>query len=683
MARLPRGRRFWITVRVSFIAIVLLAGGVAVGKGAWHLGVVRQDELTGIAREQYTRQLKLNARRGMILDRYGQELAVEVEVDSIFADPREVVAPDAAARALAPILERDAAELSERLTMPKRFVWLKRRVPPEVAQAVKALKLPGIHLQKESKRFYPNRELAAHVIGYSGIDSQGLEGIEKRFDAQLKGNAHASAGLSDAAGNIVFSNETFGDGRAIGDNISLTIDRYLQYLVEQELAATCRLFEARAGHIVVNDPNTGEVLALANWPTFNPNDIRTSSQESRRNRALLDVFEPGSTFKVFTLAAGLNSGRVAPDEKFYCEEGRMEIYDAAIHDDHRDGWLDPTGCLARSSNICFAKMAMKIGSERLYHYLKRFGFGERTHLQMPFEMRGIMMHHSKWREFLTATIAFGQGIGVTGIQMSSALGAIANNGNLMKPYIVKEIVNSQGEVQLRTSPQVLRRVVSRRTARQVTDLMTAVTEEGGTGVGGAIDGYLVAGKTGTAQKSKGALGYRDKHNFVSSFFGFVPAENPKLAISVVIEEPVLNYYGGTVAAPAFARIGTKALRHMGIEPSRPGKPTVAAAKSRDAAKGKPEAATASRAPIQVKDEAASNAEAAAGPVPEDHVRIPSLLGLSMGQALKKLSAVELRPMMAGTGVAVEQVPAPGEWVPKGEYVQVNFQPMREQEASGP
>jgi cell division protein FtsI (penicillin-binding protein 3) len=646
---------------------VMIGAAATVAHGAYDLGVNRGAELEGMAREQYTRRITLSARRGMILDRHGEELAVEVEVDSVYVDQRKIEDPARAAGLLAPVLGLDEAALARKLGGDRHFVWLERRVSPKTAGQVRALAIPGVDLVKESKRFYPGRTLAAQLIGYAGIDSKGLEGIEQRFDEQLMGDRDASIGLRDASGRVIFAEGFFGADGVVGGNVELTIDRTIQYIVEQELASTVRTYEARAGHVVVMDPGSGEILALASWPTFNPNTIRSSDDEQRRNRPVLDVFEPGSTFKIFTLAAVLDSGAVRADELTFCEQGRMEMWDVTIHDDHRDGWLNTTQCLKRSSNICFAKMAQKLGKRRFYHYLRRFGFGERTHVSLPFEARGSLAHYAKWFDVDTATIAFGQGVGATGLQLTAALSAVANGGTLMEPQLVRRIVGSDGETVDSFSPQARRRVISRYTARLVTDMMTAVTEDGGTGMLASLDGYLVAGKTGTAQKSMGSKGYEDD-KWVTSFFGFVPSDKPRLAISVVIDEPRINHYGGTVAAPAFQRIADKALRYLGVPPQIP--------EARGAARRPKEPPPAAgKAVPEAEPEEQPDEPVALG---EGEVRVPELLGMTMPKALTAIDGAGLRPVLMGSGIAVEQIPPAGEPLAAGAFVQVNFQPLVEE-----
>ncbi len=646
----------------------MATGVVAVARGAWNLGVTRRAEYTSLAEKQYQRRITLPARRGMITDRHGEELAVEVEIDSIYADARKVKKPNTSAAVLASVLGVDESKLLKKLTSKRHFVWLARRVSPDVAQQVHDLGLSGIHLLKESKRGYPSRNLASHVIGFAGIDAVGLEGVELKFDKFLKGQKNAVHGLRDAKGRVVFAGNVFGPEGIVGNTVELTIDKTLQYYAEQELAATVRTFEAKSGQVVVMDPSNGEILALANWPTYNPNALSNSKPEQRRNRAVLDVLEPGSTFKVFTLAAALNAGVLRPDDLIYCERGRMELGDTKkvyIHDDHRDGWLNPTQCLKRSSNICFAKIALKLGKKRLYHYIRRFGFGDKTDVDLPFEARGTLHHFSKWYDIDAATIAFGQGIGATGLQMAAALSAVANEGVLMRPKLVRRIVGPDGET-IRTFPtERKRRVISRYTAKLVGDIMTSVTEEGGTGKEGSIDGFLVAGKTGTAQKSEGSRGY-SKEKWVASFMGFVPADKPRLVITVIVDEPLINHYGGSVAAPALRRIADKSLRYLGISP-RP--------KKRRAVKpDKP--APVKRAVTEVESDRDSSAIHEAMEVLEpNQVATPDLTGMTMKQAMEVLAVQEIRPVFMGSGVAVSQIPAPNAPVTRGDFIQVHFRPF--------
>ncbi|MCP4679941.1 MAG: transpeptidase family protein [Deltaproteobacteria bacterium] len=672
MEALGHGRIRWIRVRIAILVFAMLIGAAYVARGAWDLGVNRKDELNRLAEEQYTRRITLPARRGMVTDRHGEELAVEVEVDSVYADARKIKSPNAAAALLATILEVKEAVLLKRFISKRHFVWISRRITPAAANKVRELDIEGVSMLKESKRFYPSRSLAAHMIGFAGIDSVGLEGIELKFDEQLRGHKNAVQGLRDARGRVVFADSVFGPKGVVGNTVELTIDRTLQYIAEQELAATIRTFNAKSGHIIIMEPSTGEILALANSPGYNPNALGDSAPADRRNRAVLDVIEPGSTFKIFTLSAALNAGVIRPDDLIFCERGRMEIGDrkkVAIRDDHADGWLNPTQCLKRSSNICFAKIAFKLGKKRLYHYLRRFGFGEQTHVDLPFEAKGILHHYKKWYDIDAATTSFGQGVGTTGLQLATALSSLANGGVLMRPLLVKRIVGPDKETIRAFAPESRRRVVSRYTARLVGDIMTSVTEEGGTGIEGSIDGFLVAGKTGTAQKSVGSKGYTEE-KYISSFIGFVPADRPRLAITVVIDEPLINHYGGTVAAPALRRVADQALRYLGISPRASESKKKNVSKKRKRKK---------RAPIEAdqgKDDEVFTAQEIKDLGP-NQVVVPDLSGLTMTEAMKALSASEIRPLFFGTGFAVEQVPPAHDPVDRGGFVQVNFEPLEQ------
>jgi cell division protein FtsI (penicillin-binding protein 3) len=669
----------WIRVRIAVLVVALAVGAVAVARGSWELGVSRRNELKLLAEEQYKRRITLPARRGMITDRRGEELAVEVEIDSIYADARKIQDPRTAAALLAPVLYVDAEDLERKFVSKHHFIWLSRQAAPAVADKVREMNIEGIGFLKESKRFYPNRSLASHVIGFAGIDAVGLEGIELKFEEQLKGQKDAVLGMRDARGRVVFADNVFGPEGVVGNTIELTIDKTLQYIAEQELAATVRTFDAKAGEIIIMEPSTGEILAMANWPRFNPNAISESKPDDRRNRAVLDVIEPGSTFKIFTLAAALNSGAIRPDDLIYCERGRLEIGDkvkVSIHDDHADGWLNPIQCLKRSSNICFAKIALKVGKKRLYHYLRRLGFGEQTHVDLPFEAKGTLHNYKKWYDIDTATIAFGQGIGATGLQLSAALSAIANGGVLMRPQLVKRIVGPDKNTVKTFAPEPRRRVISEYTARLVGDIMTSVTEEGGTGTEGSLDGFLVAGKTGTAQKSEGAKGYSEE-KWIASFIGFVPAEQPRLAITVIIDEPLINHYGGVVAASALRRVADQALRYLGVSPSMQEKDKAAwldRTIKNKAALDATEEPLDNQEPSDIEEEVSN-----LGP---NQIPAPDLTGMTMRQALETLASHELRPLFLGTGFAVEQVPRPRDPVDRGGFVQVNFEPS-EQESSAP
>jgi cell division protein FtsI (penicillin-binding protein 3) len=564
------------------------------------------------------------------------------------------------------------------LTTDRHFVWLRRWIPPEQADELRELAIPGVEITQEARRYYPNRELASHIIGFAGIDSQGLEGLEREYDELLRGQQEGIQGLRDARGRLVFSEDLMTDQTPEGNSLVLTIDRTIQHVAEVELAAAIRTFEARAGMVVVVDPRTGEILAIANEPGFNPNNFSAFRPEEWRNRAIHDQFEPGSTFKIFTIAAALNAGVIRPDETVFCENGRMEIADYTIHDSHRDGWLSVAQVLQRSSNIGAARIALELGRPQFYRYIRRFGFGERTELGLPGETAGQLSHWRNWYDVDVATIAFGQGVGVSTLQLAMATAAIADGGRLHRPLLVRRVLAPDGSVVQEFTPEVRRRVVSRQTARLVADMMTSVTEAGGTGIDAALEGYLVAGKTGTAQVADLEHGGYTDDAWIASFVGFVPADRPRLAMAVVLIEPVINHYGGQTAGPVFRRIADQALRYLGVPPNRPtsGAPRDEAAQPPAAERGADEAEEAEAAQsaeaeaAEAVAEAEAEAEAAAHP---EWALMPDFAGMSMRRALQTAAGAGLAIVVEGTGRAVEQAPRAGRHVDPERRPVVRFE----------
>ncbi|MCX7808951.1 MAG: penicillin-binding protein 2, partial [Deltaproteobacteria bacterium] len=419
----------------------------------------------------------------------------------------------------------------------------------------------------EPKRYYPNRELAAHVLGFANIDGEGIEGLELALNERLKGTSVRIPALRDRMGRIVYAEGSLSGQGLVGDHVHLTIDKTLQHIAERELSLAIRTFEAQAGSIVVVEPQSGELLAIASYPTFDPNRPADFPPSHRRFRAITDRFEPGSTIKPFTVASALEAGVIRPDEEIDCKNGKWVIIEGErpITDTHPHGLLTPAEVLAQSSNIGAAQIGMRLGRAGLYRAFRRFGFGQLTGILLPGEIPGTLRHHSKWYERDFASIAFGQGLSVTALQLAMAMAAIANGGKLMKPLIVRRIEDGQSGQVEEFLPELRRRVLSQEVARLVADMLIAVTGEGGTGAEAAIDGYPVAGKTGTAQMSGSGPGYAT-NRWLSSFVGFVPADAPRLVIAVVIQEPVIDHYGGVVAGPVFRRVGEAALQHLGVPP---------------------------------------------------------------------------------------------------------------------
>jgi cell division protein FtsI (penicillin-binding protein 3) len=659
-----RGGRRGVRIRSWLIGLFLLAGAGKVMHRAYQIQLQNPE---GYER-RYREEIEIETRRGTIYDRRGAELAVSVELDSFFADPvalrNNQQDPAQVAAKVARVLNVDAALLKSRLDGTRRFVWLKRRVSPSESQAMVELGLvgKGVGARKEPRRYYPGLDTAAHVLGFTDDEGRGVEGVERAFETRLHGATDKVAAILDARGGVVFSEELIDGQAAQGKHVTLTLDRELQVIAERELELGVRAVEARAGHVVVMDPSSGEILALANYPAFNPNQPGASDASARRNRALTDRFEPGSVIKAFTVAGALAAGVVSPTQRIDCEDGAMQVAEYTIHDSHRFQELTPAEILAHSSNIGTAKIGAALGRAGLFRALRRFGFGARTELELPAEAEGILRHYKRWYDMDAATVSFGQGMSVTSVQLAAAMGAIANGGRLMKPYLVARVSDNEGNTVEEFAPTVRRQVVPGHVARLVGDMLTAVTAEGGTGEAAALDGYLVAGKTGTAQKADYTRGGYAEGQWVATFVGFVPAERPRLTISVVIDEPVIDHYGGTVAGPVFRRVAEAALRHLGVPPAHGGAKLSEIVKQRRA-----EGVLASAA---LGETGSKRPPASAQPVQVGQVRVPDLMGKGARAALVLLKNAGLSGTLSGSGAVSEQAPEAGVSVANGALVQL-------------
>ena len=551
----------WVKFRISTILVFFCLLGFIVAGRAFQLQVLKREQLCKLAERQYKNKIPLVPKRGTIYSKGYEELAVTVEVDSVYAEPDDIEDPKLASKRLAPVLSVSRKKLEDRFSSSKSFVWLARKVSPSLIKRVKSLDIQGIGFVKENRRFYPNAELASHVVGFSGIDGSGLGGIELAQDTQIKGKVEFVRAERDALGKRTLPKDLGFEDYLTGNSIVLTIDKTIQYTAEKELANAVRKSGAKGGTAIVMDPKTGEVLAMANYPQFNPNDISSYPQADLKNKAIVDTYEPGSTFKVFLLAAALEEGVVKPGDKFFCENGSMEFAGKVIHDTHKHGTLTVREIMKVSSNIGAAKIAVKLGKERYHGYLSSFGFGSPTGIELKGEGSGILRSMKTWSKLELANISFGQGVSVTPLQLTTAFSAIANGGYLMKPYLVKDILDKDGKVIKRNQPQIVKKIISGETALKVTEMLRDAVAEGGTGTAAALAGYDVAGKTGTAQKVSGGRGYAgNKH--VASFIGFVPAQSPKLVVLVAIDEPEGVQYGGVVAAPVFKAIAESSLRYL-------------------------------------------------------------------------------------------------------------------------
>jgi cell division protein FtsI (penicillin-binding protein 3) len=465
---------------------------------------------------------------------------------------------------LARVLGQSPREVHSRLTADKSFVWIERQLEPAQAEAIADLGLKGIGLFPESRRYYPRQELAAHVLGMVGLDDRGLEGLEHQFDELLGGQPQFVVGQQDALGRIIFRQEP-GRQAPIFD-LHLTIDEVLQYITERELLRAVERSRAKAGSAVVLDPQTGEVLALANVPTYDPNHYRRVASAVRRNRAVTDTFEPGSMFKVILLAGALEEGAVGPEDRFHGEHGAIEVSGTTIRDHEKHGWLTVRQIMSQSSNVGAIKIGQKLGKSLYYHYMSGFGFGTLTGLDLPGEAPGLIRRPRAWSALSLASLSLGQEIAVTAIQMATAFAAVANGGHLVRPHVVRGITAQDGSLGRRLEPVVIRQVISPQTAQAALAMLTAVVEEG-TGKEAALDAYAVSGKTGTAQKLDPATGRYSHQKVVASFVGAVPAESPRLVILVAIDEPEILRWGGSVAAPVFREIAREAMQYLKVPPS--------------------------------------------------------------------------------------------------------------------
>ena len=527
------------------------------------LQVLQAAELTAKADRQHQKTVSFEGARGMVSDRHGKVLAMNVEVPSVFGVPTSLENPSAVVRDLSPVLHIRSGELEKKLRQNKSFVWLARKVEPEQGRRLEQLSLGGIGVVMEGQRFYPNGPLLAHVLGFSGMDGQGLEGLERRYDTQLHGEKRVTVLQRDALGRTIFPKGGKEQVPTQGQALTLTVDEVIQYIAEKELDETVVRTHARSGTIIVMEPQSGAILAMAVSPRFDPNSVSALTPDRWRNRALTDTYEPGSTMKAVVAAAALEEKVMTPSSMIFGENGKMTIASTTIHDHEKLGWMTFSEMIQKSSNIGAAKTGMALGDQRLYRYLQAFGFGQRTEIDLPGEVNGLLKVPKSWGRRTLASISMGQEIGVTPLQMVSAIATLANGGVMMKPYVVSEVRDQKGLLLMEVLPHAKRRVVLEETAKMVTTMLERVVTHG-TGTKAAIPGFRVAGKTGTAQKIDPRTGGYSSTLFVGSFVGYVPAESPRLAMIVVIDEPQGEAWGGTVAAPVFRRVGEQVLNYLGV-----------------------------------------------------------------------------------------------------------------------
>lgn len=638
--------RKWLRFRVVSMMVFFLVLYVALVSRAFQLQVVSGETLGRLADRQHKKSLTLYPERRFIFDRNGQKLAATVMADSVYVDPSRVQDRRKVASKLSSILGIKRRKVARALSNEGSFRWVARQISPAGAERIRALNLEGVHLVREPKRFYPHREMACHLLGFAGLDSTGLEGVELKYDEYLKGVPKEVMWGRDARGHKIYLDDN--PGGTVGDrscSLFLTIDSKIQYIVESQLKSAVERTGAKGGSVIVMDPRTGEILAMANGPRFNPNAFSTYPADARRNRAVTDCFDPGSVFKPFIVAAALEEELVKETDLFNCEDGSYVVGDRVIHEAQNEKFQELTlsEILKYSSNIGTIKIAERLGREKFHRYITMFGFGSRTGVDLPGESPGILRNPRDWQDVDFATMAFGQGISVTALQLASAMSAIANGGVLMKPHVVRCLVDKKGEVVREVEPVVLGRVISAETSKRVTSILTDVVEgEGGTGKNARIVNLSVAGKTGTSQKFDFSSGRYSSKKVEASFIGFFPAEDPQMVILVVLDEPKIDRWGGAAAAPVFRKVSEQILSCSS-----------GSVEVRDVAAAEEEGEEAQI--IQ----ASTMADMVYPDAKDDESVIPDFEGMSLREVLRIAQSRGIALKTAGSGWAMSQNPAPG------------------------
>ncbi|MBP7232460.1 MAG: hypothetical protein KBA28_11080 [Syntrophaceae bacterium] len=650
----------WLKFRLASIMAIFLILFIALWSRAIQLQVLSGERLKTLAQNQHTLTLPIPSERGMIYDRNGEKLAMSVMAESVGADPTRIVDSAKVSRQIAEILNLDPSSVFSKLSEPKSFCWLARKVSPQQAAKVEAAKMEGIYLIKEPKRYYPNGQLAAHLIGFSGFDAEGLEGLEKKYDKHLRGKTEKLTWARDARRNKLFlhaqHSPSSGSG---GQNLVLTIDSRIQYLVETHLKEAVLDKGAKGGVAIVMDPKTGEILAMANEKSFNPNNIKGLNSESWKNRAITDSFDPGSIFKPFLIAAALEEKVVRESDRFYCENGHYTVANRVIREANRKqhGYLSVREILKYSSNIGSAKIAEKLGRDKFYNYIKNFGFGSKTGIDLAGEASGLLRPAANWTRVDTTNIGFGQGISVTAIQMITAMSAVANGGLLMKPYIVQGFTDKNNQPIKMYAPETVRRVVSPQTAKRLTAMLADVVgADDGTGKRAHIFNVDVAGKTGTAQKFDFTHRIYSSERVRTSFIGFFPANNPQVAMIVMLDEPQRDKWGGVAAAPVFKNIGEQILNCFKTN-----------------IRETPDFQTEKANQVQLVSAENSLVEKDVENEFEDEASTPDFQGLTLREAMKlaKSRSIDLR--VTGSGWAVRQSPSPGSTLGHDRLCKLEFE----------
>jgi cell division protein FtsI (penicillin-binding protein 3) len=678
-----------VHVRLLIIAGVAFLWMGAVFGRLTYLQLFRHSEYLSRALRQQQRTFEITPERGAIYDRNGRPLAMSIPVDSAFAVPSEIADENLAARLLSGVINKPQEEVEARLESSRSFAWIARKLPPEKADAISKLNLKGIYLQKENQRFYPKRDLAAHVLGFVDVDEKGLLGIERELDSQIRGKSERIVVMADA------KQRWFDGGQARLErpvSVVLTLDEKIQYTAERELAAAIAKTHAAAGTVIVMNPNTGEILALANWPKFNPNKASDAPAETWMNRAVSAIYEPGSTFKLITLAAAFDQAITRPDEVFDCENGAVYISGHRIRDHKPFGLLTVSDILAKSSDVGAIKIALRLGAPKFYDYIRAFGFGTPTGVELPYESRGRVARLEDWKPISVGSISMGQEIGVTPLQLITAVSAIANGGLLYKPQIVAEL--RRGEKVLPPNeplaPAEPERVIRPETAATLRQLMEGVVLLGGTGTAAHLDGWTSAGKTGSAQKIDPVTGRYSPTQFIASFTGFAPINNPAVTILVSLDSPVGLHEGGQVAAPVFKRIAEQVLAYLDVSRDVPLNPKlIQTAYMKQASEdlstledfssvdfsGQPDPPPAASETIKPDGRGHMDGNKAVLTVAVDQggdIEVPDLSRKTMREVTDIALRLGLEPVLVGSNLATEQSPAAGAKVRHGAKITVQF-----------
>jgi cell division protein FtsI (penicillin-binding protein 3) len=669
------GRALFVAAFIGFWMLLICARLV-------YLQFSQYETLANRARQQQQNAIETSPQRGELLDRQGRQLARSVQTVSLFLDPDglDTETLDRNAQQLALALNLKQAELTKEFreahAEKRRFIWVARRLDADLGAKIVALNLPGVQTRLEPKRYYPNGPLAAHVLGYVGLDGQGLGGVEQSYNAKISGEPGRLFLEKDANGKPY---ESYEIASKPGQTVVLTIDQTIQYLAEQSLLAAVQRSRAKSGSVIVLDPRSGEILALANAPTFDPNKVAEAKPETRSNWALQNIYEPGSTFKIVAFSAAIENKLARVDDHIDCQMGAITVAGRVIHDHHPFGSLTIAEALAKSSNVAAIKLGLRVGDETMYDYIRRFGFGAKTGIELPGETSGILRKVERWQPSSIGSIAIGQEVGVTPVQMVAAFGALANDGMRVAPHLIREVRDAEGTVVYRAQPEQ-RRVISAETAIALRGMLEGVTLHG-TAKKAQLDGYSAAGKTGTAQKIDPKTKAYSATKFVGSFVGFAPVSNPQVVIIVVIDEPAGAYHGGDVAAPIFREVAEQILPNLGIMPDieTSSVPELVAQVNENperAAKIREEQAQSEQqrqATMPTVDSNGSRGgEVVYAVATKKAMLMPDLRGRSVRDVARTCAQLGLQVEARGEGRVLKQNPSAGTEVSTGQLIYVDF-----------